>query len=66
MLWRDGCDGKALRYGAGERHQQAFMHDVFMCHTHITCDVFMCVCMCVCACVSGVDPFSTLLCSSLP
>jgi hypothetical protein len=23
MLWRNGCDGKALRYGAGERHQHA-------------------------------------------
>jgi hypothetical protein len=21
MLWRSGCDGKVLRYGAGERHQ---------------------------------------------
>jgi hypothetical protein len=23
MLWRGGCDGRVLRYGAGERHQQA-------------------------------------------
>jgi hypothetical protein len=22
MLWRNGCDGKALRCGAGNRHQQ--------------------------------------------
>jgi hypothetical protein len=22
MLWRNGCDGKVLRYGAGDRHQQ--------------------------------------------
>jgi hypothetical protein len=22
MLWRNGSDGKVLRYGAGERHQQ--------------------------------------------
>jgi hypothetical protein len=24
VLWRNGCDGKVLRYGAGERHQQVF------------------------------------------
>jgi hypothetical protein len=23
MLWRNGCDGKVLRCGAGNRHQQA-------------------------------------------
>jgi hypothetical protein len=23
MLWRYGCDGKAMRYGAGERHQHS-------------------------------------------
>jgi hypothetical protein len=23
MLWRDGCDGKALRCGAGNRHQHS-------------------------------------------
>jgi hypothetical protein len=22
MLWRNGCDGKVLRCGAGNRHQQ--------------------------------------------
>jgi hypothetical protein len=22
MLWRNGCDGKVLRCGAGKRHQQ--------------------------------------------
>ena len=22
MLWRNGCDGKVLRCGAGDRHQQ--------------------------------------------
>ena len=22
VLWRNGCDGKALRCGAGNRHQQ--------------------------------------------
>jgi hypothetical protein len=24
MLWRNGCDGKVLRCGAGNRHQQLF------------------------------------------
>ena len=26
VLWRNGCDGKALRCGAGERHQHG--HDL--------------------------------------
>jgi hypothetical protein len=24
MLWRNGCDGKSLRCGAGKRHQQYY------------------------------------------
>jgi hypothetical protein len=25
MLWRNGCDGKVLRCGAGERHRQCMI-----------------------------------------
>jgi hypothetical protein len=25
MLWRNGCDGKVLRCGAGDRHQHSIL-----------------------------------------
>jgi hypothetical protein len=31
MLWRSGCDGKVLRCGAGNRHQQGGCLAIVLC-----------------------------------